>query len=38
MECIFCGTEIEEDFCIECNETCIDMGLDYEEMLEEIIS
>lgn len=34
--CIFCGTEIVDDYCIECEDTCIDMGLDYKE-LKEII-
>lgn len=34
MECIFCGTEIEEDYCIECEATADDLGLDYQELKE----
>ena len=34
MECIFCGTEIEDNFCIECNDTAEDLGLDYNELKE----
>lgn len=34
MECIFCGTEIENDYCIECNETANDMGLNYDDLKE----
>lgn len=32
MECIFCGTEIQEDYCIECEMTADDLGLDYNEL------
>lgn len=35
-ECIFCGTEIEDDFCVECSDTADDMGLDYLELRELI--
>ena len=36
MDCIFCGTELdnEDGFCIECENTCEDMGLDYTELKE----
>lgn len=34
MECVFCGTEIEDDFCIECSDTADDLGLDYEDLKE----
>lgn len=33
-ECILCGTEIEDNFCYECDETANDMGLDYNELKE----
>lgn len=33
-ECIFCGTEIVDDFCVECDDTATDMGLDYSELKE----
>ncbi len=35
-KCIFCGTEIEEDYCYECAETASDLGLDYEDMVNSI--
>ena len=31
-DCIFCGTEIEDGYCYECDETCQEMGLDYNEL------
>jgi hypothetical protein len=34
MECIFCGTEIEENFCYECDDTAMEMGLDYTTLRE----
>jgi len=30
--CIFCGTEIENDYCVECDDTAYDLGLDYQEL------
>lgn len=33
MNCIFCGTEIDDSFCVECSDTCDDLGLDYSEMV-----
>lgn len=36
MDCIFCGTEIEDDFCVECSDTCEEMGLNYNELKETI--
>lgn len=33
-ECIFCGTDIMEDYCVECDDTANDMGLDYQELKE----
>lgn len=34
MECIFCGTDTGEadGYCIECESTAEDMGLDYNEL------
>lgn len=34
MECIFCGTELDnqDGFCIECESTADDLGLDYNEL------
>lgn len=34
--CIFCGTEIEDNFCYECDETANDLGLDYENLRDTI--
>ncbi len=34
--CILCGTEIEDNFCYECDETANDLGLDYENLRETI--
>ena len=31
--CILCGTEIEENFCYECDDTAQDMGFDYETLI-----
>lgn len=36
MECIFCGTAIEDNFCIECDDTASDLGLDYQELRDSI--
>jgi hypothetical protein len=32
--CILCGTEVNEDFCYECDDTALDMGLDYQELVD----
>lgn len=32
--CIFCGTDIEEGFCYECDETAAELGLAYEDLVE----
>jgi hypothetical protein len=32
-ECILCGTNIEEDYCVECAHTADELGLDYEEIM-----
>jgi hypothetical protein len=34
MNCIFCGTDIEDNYCYECEDTCNDMGLDYNDLME----
>ena len=34
--CILCGTEIEEDYCFECDNQAQDMGLDYIELTEAL--
>lgn len=34
MNCILCGTEIEENFCIECDNTAQDLGFDYISLTE----
>ena len=31
--CILCGTEIDDDYCIECDMTANDMGYDYNEII-----
>ena len=32
-DCILCGTEIEENFCYECDAQAQIMGLDYESLI-----
>lgn len=32
MDCIICGTEIEDNFCYECDFTAQEMGLNYESL------
>ena len=32
--CIFCGTDIQDNFCYECDDTAQDMGLDYQSLIE----
>jgi len=34
MNCILCGTEIEENYCYECDTTAQDMGLYYDDLIE----
>lgn len=36
MNCIFCGTETYDNdgYCVECEMTCDDLGLDYSELKE----
>lgn len=36
MDCYFCGTELDnlDGFCIECEETANDLGMDYNELKE----
>lgn len=34
MNCILCGTEIEDNYCIECDSTASDMGLYYDDLVE----
>lgn len=34
MNCIFCGTETPDGYCIECEQTADDMGLNYNELKE----
>ena len=32
--CILCGTEIQDRFCFECDDTAQEMGLDYNSLTE----
>ncbi len=34
MNCIFCGTAIEDNFCYECDDTCQAMNLNYEDLVD----
>lgn len=34
MNCILCGTEIDDDYCVECDTTANDMGFSYDELVE----
>ena len=36
MNCILCGTEIEDNYCYECDETANDLGLDYNDLINSI--
>ena len=33
MDCMFCGTETPDGYCIECESTADDLGLDYNDLL-----
>jgi len=35
-KCIFCGTEIEDGFCVECSETANELELEYEDLVSGI--
>lgn len=36
MDCILCGTEVEDGFCYECDSQAESMGLDYQTLIESI--
>jgi len=33
MQCILCGTDIENNFCYECDSQASDMGYDYDALI-----
>jgi len=35
-DCILCGTEIEDDFCYECDYTARELGFDYISLTEAL--